>query len=199
MNLWQCLSQYNSFLWLDSHCLIVSIKWPLVRVNTLCLVTSLHANVLLLLRWQHFPFWYANAPIGRVHILSVALQTLVYRRRIRGMPWLLLCCFGWSWTHNCHQRYMPAQGQFGKCVQMAFFPSESAFLLHRENNFTEGFQVSFGSIVVLGLTLSRTSCFSYWLQGQKKMCCYWRVYILYWNYFFPSTIKLNTITDRRFV
>ena len=49
---------------------LIFIYWLLVHLNEAsCLVTSLHANVSLPLRWQQFSFWYANAPIGRVQIL----------------------------------------------------------------------------------------------------------------------------------
>lgn len=57
-----------------------------------CLTKSLapgshprHANVALLLRWQHIPLWYANAPIERVQILYLPLQSrpAVWRKN----PW----------------------------------------------------------------------------------------------------------------
>lgn len=56
-----------------------------VWITASCLVTSLHANVSLLLRWQQFSFDMQMFWLDEFGSFSVALKPLHYRGRICGM------------------------------------------------------------------------------------------------------------------
>lgn len=61
-----------------------------VWVTASCLVTSLHANVSLLLRWQGFSFDMQMVRLQELRSFSTSLKRPLYRGRIRGMS---SCCF----------------------------------------------------------------------------------------------------------
>ena len=96
-----------------------------VWITASCLVTSLHANVSLLLLWQQFSFDMQMFWLEEFSYCSVALKLLLYRGRICGMS---SSCGFQDAAEKCHQ------GKQWQGPQMSTndpSQTQSAFLLNR--------------------------------------------------------------------